>query len=229
MKRKILIVESDSAVGSAVAELLKKKNYDCLVTDSALKTYKILEHLDFDLVLLENLLKDGDSMDLVEYLHETRFTTRIMLVTKLDNLKDRLVGLERGADDCIAKPFSYSELLIKVDKLLHKHKVLDESKLSCGPITLFPDQGMLYLNKSAQKIRKREMQILLLLIKHQNRVLSPDKLISQIWATKNSAPTKNTLDVYMRRLRIALGKYGNLLKTVRSYGYCLNSQLELAH
>lgn len=222
MKKTILIAENDPQLAQLLFDQLGSK-YQCKLVTTLQKAYDLLEQHEFELVIADRLLDDGDSLELIEYLHDCAFQTKVLVISKLGESRQRINGLEKGADDYLPKPFSLGELKLKVEKMMTLTKLGAQNIFQFGKVTIYPDQGLIQLDKKRKPIRKREMEILTCLARHQNQVLTRDTLIDRVWTNQEKTPTYATLDVYIRRLRMRLGKYHSLIKTVRGFGYCLRS------
>ncbi len=215
----ILVVENDKALSKIILDYFKNKNFECSSCATVEAACNILEEKDFDLVILDRVLDDGDGVEVAEFINDFNFKTRVIILSQKSKTDDKINGLENGADDYLAKPFSISELSLRVESLLSKQKVKKTNSLSLGPITIFPKTGEVVLNKTTLTMRKKEIQILACLFKHKNHVVSRNMIIDDVWSGGLEIPTHTTLDVYIRRIRIFLGKEKDLIKTVRGFGY----------
>lgn len=217
--KQILIVENDTVLATTLSDHLKRKDFHCVTCDSVQKAIYELENFSYDLIILDRILTDGDGIEVAEFIADFSYQTKVLILSELANHTERVKGLEKGADDYLAKPFSLTELTLKVNKLLHTHKIKTIEKLTLGNISITPETGELYLNGKIKQIRKKEIQLLACLIRHKNQVVSREKIIDIVWSGSYDLPTQSTLDVYIRRLRITLGKSKTLIKTVRGFGY----------
>jgi two-component system OmpR family response regulator len=218
----ILIVEDDSLLATQIASILAplcSQGSQISIAPSLAQAYKLLEQAVPDVIILDRMLGDGDGLELLEYLVESELPTRVLMLSRVAEVQDRIRGLERGADDYLAKPFAATELLLKTKLLLARKKELFATNLRLGPVQLDPDTGELTAGKKVQIVRRREAQIIACLFRYKNQVLSREKIISHVWGMTAEIPTYSTLDVYIRRIRIALGEYQHLLETIRGFGY----------
>lgn len=217
--QKILLVENNKTLSEMIVLYLKNKNYEPSVCRSVESACLLLEEKDFDLIILDRVLDDGDGTEVLEFIHDFNFNTRVIILSQKYKAEDKINGFEKGADDYLAKPFSMSELLLRVKSLLSKQKVKISNSLSAGSITIFPKTGEIIINKVTSTMRKKEIQILACLFKHKNHVVSRNMIINEVWTGGMEIPTHTTLDVYIRRIRIFLGTQKDLIKTVRGFGY----------
>ncbi|GIK83936.1 MAG: DNA-binding response regulator [Patescibacteria group bacterium] len=215
----ILIVENDKSLAQTLAQHLEHKKYFCTICDSIQQSIHELENFSYDLVLLDRILTDGDGIEVAEFISDFSYQTKVLILSELSQVSQRITGLEKGADDYLAKPFSLAELTLKIDKMLNTQKIKSREELTIGKIKIIPDSGELIINNKTRQIRKKEIQLLACLVRHKNQVVSREKIIDIVWSNTYDLPTQSTLDVYVRRLRISLGKYKDCIKTVRGFGY----------
>ncbi len=223
-QNKILLLEDNQALARSIKSTLKQKLLlqvdwsDCLE-----RSTDLLDKNKYQLLIVDRVLPEGDGLEIVDYAHQYFTQTRILMLTQKNLVSDRLRAYREGADDYLAKPFDIEELVIKVKKILKVYKINDQSHLSFAEVHLYPESGRLVINGRTSLIRKKEAEILKLLIINQNIVLSKDKLIRMVWPEFDKQPRFNTVEVYIRRLRLALGPYGSCIQTKRGYGYFLDT------
>lgn len=221
----ILIVENDTTLAQTLANHLKTKKYFCTICDSVENAISELESFSYDLVILDRILSDGDGIEVAEFISDFAYQTKVLILSEMSQVNERIKGLEKGADDYLAKPFSISELTLKIKKLLDTQKIKSYEKLTLGPLTILPETGEVTVQNKKICIRKKEIQLLACLIRYKNQVVSREKIIDIVWGGSYDLPTQSTLDVYVRRLRVNLGEYKEHIKTVRGFGY-MASELE---
>jgi DNA-binding response OmpR family regulator len=138
---------------------------------------------------------------------------------------ERIVGLEIGADDYIAKPFSPNELVARVRALLRRahRQPVDAASILYGPITVDSDRHTVSLEGKSVTLTAKEFLLLEYLLKHKGRVLSRDVLLTDVWGYRYTGGTR-TVDVHVRRLREKLPVLGDALVTVKQFGYKLLDQ-----
>jgi DNA-binding response OmpR family regulator len=184
-------------------------------------SYKELEKQPFDLVIIDRLLPDGDAIEIIAYIQESFFSTRIIAISQLYQVDEKIRGLELGADDYLPKPFALGELKLKIKKLLNYVKTTEEKVQLLGSLSFDPESGLLCIDNTKATLRKKESAILECLFKYKNRVVSREKLVENVWAHQDSMPTHTTLDVYIRRIRMSMKEYGSHIVTKRGFGYML--------
>ena len=141
----------------------------------------------------------------------------IMLSAKAEEF-DRLLGLELGADDYIAKPFGVMEMIARVKALLRRSGGAEESLMTCGNVTLDSEKRMVYVDGKPVELTYKEFELLKLLMKNHGIVISRDVIMERVWDSSFEGESR-TIDVHVRTLRQKLGDGGALIKTIRNVGY----------
>lgn len=219
----ILLVENDLSLATALKQLLVNAEYAVKTASSLEQAYELLNKTGFELVIIDRLLDDGDGIELAGFLQEVSFGTKVLFLTQKNEVAERLEGLEQGADDYLGKPFETREFLLRVKLLLKRQKLKDQDYLQAGEVWLQPSSGRLRLADQERTIRKREAEILACLLRLQGTVVSKAALIEYVWQSQEDIPTYTTLEVYIRRLRVLLGKHHELIKTIRGFGYTISA------
>lgn len=219
MQKSILVVENDLTLCKSLSTHCSKKGYIVTTAANLASAYTAIDTTRFDLAIIDRGLDDGDGIEIVEYLHDSSPNTKILVCSKLGENLDRIHALSQGADSCLAKPFTFVELSLKIERLLSLERTLTNTTLIAGRLSLTPDSGCVSIDNNRFYLRKRECEVLSCLLKHKNQVVSRDRLISAIWGPVDATPEYGTLDVYVRRIRMQLKSYGSCIKTIRGYGY----------
>ena len=222
--KKVLVIEDDRSLAGVLYERLSH-NYDVWLAANLNEAYQRLESHNYDVVVADRILKNEDSTDLLGSIRSSSYKTRILCISQLGSLNDRLIGLNSGADDYLPKPFSLSELEIKVKKLSELERLESQTNLVIGNIFYNVSTRELTLNGEVRVLRKREGDIFTFLLINKGRAISRDSILSAVWEQVNT-PCDTTLDVCINRLRKSLGCYAKLLKTIRGYGYVLSCEEE---
>ena len=175
-----------------------------------------------DLIILYFEKYDAGCQALVEYLTDTYFSSRILVILRTVTPEIIVTALQDGADECLGERCFSGLLRIKICQLLVWQKLQPATYLRAGAIELCPATGELLLSGSKARLRRRESQILHCLLQYKNRVVTRQHLVDHVWAGEEDYPTTVTIDVYVRRLRMALKQYQGMLRTIRGFGYCLS-------
>ncbi|MBN9427963.1 MAG: phosphate regulon transcriptional regulator PhoB [Burkholderiales bacterium] len=223
MTARILIVEDEAAIRELLAVNLRHAGYVVTQADSAESARQQLEAALPDLVLLDWMLPGQSGVEFAKQLRATPRTRElpIMLLTARAQEGDKLQGFEVGADDYVTKPFSPRELLARVRALLRRAAPdsLDEP-VEIGGLRLEPDTFRVFAGDQPISLSPTEFKLLHYFMKHADRVLSRTKLLDNVWGD-HVYIEERTVDVHIRRLRLALGPSGHdrLIETVRGGGY----------
>lgn len=223
MKKSILVVDDDPRISDLLKEYLTQNNYLCTIVDSPSKCILELKKHKFDLILLDIILPEMDGFELCKKIRKNYDTPVIMLTSKSD-VVDKIVGLEVGADDYVAKPFELRELLARITSVLRR----TESTLKNQPVIKFKNlvidsnKRTVYFNDAEFRLTSSEFELLLLFAQNNGNVLSREEIMSKTrgisWDSYN-----RSVDVMVSRLRnklkSQLREKKELLVTVHSVGY----------
>ena len=232
----VLVVDDDSEIRNLLSEYLQKNGYRVSVAADGKEMWRVLDHAAPDLVVLDLMLPGDDGLTLCRKLRARSSLPVIMLTARGDET-DRIVGLEMGADDYLAKPFGPRELLARIKSVLRRTRAL--------PANLQPDEarrirfGGWTLDVSARHLVSpqgavvalsgTEYKLLRTFLSHPNRTLNRDQLID-LMLSRDAAPFDRSIDVQVSRLRHRLAddpKEPSIIKTVRGAGYVLSAPVEI--
>jgi len=219
----IIVVEDDIGLNKTIRHQLVSLADELFGFFNLRRAYHFLKEQTADLVIIDRQLGDGDGLELVEYLHESHFYTKTLILSRLKTPDDKIKGLSLGADDYLAKPFHPVELKLRVKKLLYKEKVAERHFLKAKNLKLNTQTGKLYLNEKLIAVfRKKEMEVMATLMQYANQVVTHTQIAQRAWPGEKFYPSQTTINVYIRRIRIKLGKHKYLVETIRKFGYRLN-------
>jgi two-component system phosphate regulon response regulator PhoB len=223
--KKVLIVEDEKDLAELLAFNLEKEGYAAICAhDGKLGLERAYADLP-DLVLLDLMLPGMLGTEVCKALRKDQRTARIpiiMITAKGDEI-DRVVGFEVGADDYIVKPFSMREVTLRVKAVMRRF----EPEAPAPPLTDLLTIGEIVIDtqrhtvKSAETdidLTSTEFKLLLFLMENKDRVQSREQLLQRVWGYNNTADTR-TVDTHVTRLRSKLGQPGDIIKTVRGFGY----------
>ena len=225
MPSRILVVEDDPDIAELVARYLDKAGYVTTRVSSGREALDLVRQKPPDLVVLDLMLPQVDGLEVCRTLRANDKTAAIpiIMLTARAEESDRIVGLEMGADDYLAKPFSPNELVARVRALLrraNREPSASGRPLSYGPLTVDPEKHTVSLNSREVVLTAKEFLLLEYLLQHRGRVLSRDILLEQVWGYRYTGGTR-TVDVHVRRLREKLPLLIKALVTVKQFGYKL--------
>lgn len=222
----IYCVEDDSSIRELVVYTLKATGYEAKGFADGLEFWSALETMRPDLVLLDIMLPGEDGLQILKRIRSNRATEDIpvIMMTAKGTEYDKVIGLDSGADDYIAKPFGMMELVSRVKALLRRtQKPSNNSILVCGALTLDKTAHKVVADGAVVSLTHKEFELLEYLLENQNIVLSREKILDRIWGYTTDIETR-TLDVHIRSLRQKLGPVGDCIETVRGVGYRVQSE-----
>ncbi|MDJ0570921.1 MAG: response regulator transcription factor [Pleurocapsa sp. MO_192.B19] len=218
---RILIAEDNFRIAEFIEAGLQAHGYTTLVVKYGKKVVDVANNKNFELLILDLGLPDMDGMEVLWQLRGRGETLPVIVLTARDSLDDKVLGLERGADDYITKPFRFEELLARIRVQLRKINqptAKDQTKLQIGNLTLNLLTRQVWLGEREIELSAREFTLAETLARHPMQVMSREQLLNRIWGYDYD-PGSNVVDVYIGHLRRKLGN--NLIETVRSVGYRL--------
>lgn len=219
---KILIVDDDPKLGELLVRYLGEQNIDAKVALDGVQMDEVLANHRFDLVILDIMLPGEDGLSIARRLRSFSKIPIIILSAKGDDI-EKIIGLEVGADDYLAKPFNPRELLARIRAVLRRHTdngtVADENSLthSFGPFQLNLTNHSLMKHNQIIELTSGEYDLLEVFVQHSSQVLSRDQLIDQLKGYERS-PFDRSVDVRVTRLRKKLGN-NDYIRSIRGTGY----------
>ncbi|MBQ8296535.1 MAG: response regulator transcription factor [Ruminococcus sp.] len=217
----IYMLEDDDNIRNFVLYALTNSGFEAEGFSHPSDFWEILEKKIPSLLLLDVMLPDEDGLQILENLRkrpDTRNMPIIMLTAKATEY-DKVIALDKGADDYIAKPFGTMELISRVRALLRRvesPKNLEE--YICDDLYVCPSKHIIRAGGKDVLLTLKEFEILLLLMKNRGRVYTRDELLSEVWGYTFDSESR-TVDVHIRTLRAKLGECGRYIETVRGIGY----------
>ncbi|PYJ39373.1 MAG: DNA-binding response regulator [Verrucomicrobia bacterium] len=219
--RKILIIEDENDVADLLSLNLRKAGFRVsTAADGANGLQKARDDRP-DFIILDLMLPKMSGLEVCRVLKGdtvTAHTPILMLTAKAEEI-DRIVGLEFGADDYVTKPFSPREIVLRIRAILRRGETADES-LKAGPISIDPARHQVRVNGKPVRLTSLEFKLLRTLMQRRGRVQDRDRLLNEVWGYESVIDTR-TVDTHVRRLREKLGKAGDVIETVRGFGYRL--------
>jgi DNA-binding response OmpR family regulator len=226
MAQKILIVEDEIKIARFLELELGHEGYIVEQAHDGKEGLNKALNNQYDLVVLDIMLP---SVNGIEVLRKIRQNSEIpvILLTAKDEVMDKVIGLDMGADDYITKPFAIEELLARIRTALKRkgHKIEQPKSLQIGALKLDPDKYSVTYGKETIELTKREFDLLRYLVENKNIVATRDRLLEEVWGFDYVGDT-NIVDVYIRYLRSKVDdKYNiKLIHTIRGVGYIIKDE-----
>lgn len=217
MKARVLIIEDNQLTARGLQYLLEREGY-LVTTVVDLKSAKqTLATQDFELLIMDVGLPDGDSFSLVRQLQDSLKDKAIIFLTARDQEEDIIRGLELGAEDYITKPFRNRELLLRVKKALRQPLGLGK-KMTIGHFSLDLEAHELMIDGKIIVLTALEYRIMICLMENAGHIVTRERLLDEIYDASGRVVNDNTLSVYIKRLRQKLRPRDNI-STIKNLGY----------
>jgi DNA-binding response OmpR family regulator len=218
---RILIVDDDPDILELVSDALTLENFDVEAFDNAVNAKNTLRYGDFDLLIFDWNMPSLSGVDLCRAYRQGGGSSPVMMLTGKSDTKDKVEGLECGADDYLTKPFNVQELLARVRAHLRRAdgKFVSGDSLRFGSITLDTAGHRVHKEDQEVKLLPKEFLILELFMRYPTRVFSADAILNRVWGSKESA-TPEVVRTYIKNIRKKLD-LEDFIETVHSVGYRL--------
>lgn len=221
-KMKILVIEDEHRVANYIKKGLEIKSHIVDVAYDGEEGYDLASDENYDIIILDRMLPKINGIQICSSLREEGIHTPILMLTALGETDNKVEGLDAGADDYLAKPFAFNELLARINALSRRPKQTISSKIQISDLTL--DIQTYTVNRGEEEIElsKKEFALLEFLMRNPGKVFTKDQLLEQVWPFDSDA-LANTAQVYIGYLRNKIDRpFPNkqkLIKTVRGFGY----------
>lgn len=227
-KKKILVVDDEPDVTELVAYNLKAKGFHVETLNDATASISKARNFHPDLIILDIMMPHLSGIQICRILRNDNKLARIPIIflTAKAEPQDRIEGLESGADDYLAKPFSPKELILRVESILRRVSapaLPAAAKLQIGDISLDSETHTAKVRSQAIDLTATEFKLLHLLMERQGRVQTREHLLLNVWNYSTEIETR-TVDTHVRRLREKLGAEAGWIETIRGVGYRISDK-----
>jgi two-component system OmpR family response regulator len=220
---RVLIVEDDDLLAAGLVRALDQTGYAVDRVNSGERADLALTAETYDLVVLDIGLPGIDGFTVLKHLRTRGQTCPVLILTARDAVNDRVRGLDLGADDYMIKPFALSEFEARLRALVRRGTQVNSPQLNCGTLMLDTLSHRAWLGDTPLNLTAREWGILEYLLMRQGQVLSKEKILQAVCSWDESI-SPNAIEVYMSRLRSKLDPAGVFIRTIRGFGYLLESE-----
>lgn len=224
----IYLVEDDNSIRELVTYTLNSSGLDTAGFDKPSDFWKAMKSTVPSLIILDIMLPEESGLSILKKIRASADTRRIpvMMLTAKSTEYDKVVGLDSGADDYVAKPFGMMELLSRVKALIRRVSNSDEDiEYKVGELYLNTCQHVVRVKGENVTLTLKEYELLSLLMKNRGIVFDRDRLLNTIWGYSFDGENR-TVDVHIRTLRHKLGECGDYIETVRGVGYKFGSEIK---
>ena len=222
---RILIIEDEKKVSSFIKKGMEEEYYTVDTALDGKEGLRLASNEDYDLIIMDVMIPFIDGNTVTKELRKRNINTPILMLTVNDSVKDKVSGLDAGADDYLTKPFAFEELLARVRALLRRNEKSKSTKLFAGNIMLDLESHRVLKDNKEIILTPKEYAILEYLIKNKNKVVSRTRLIEHTYDYHFDTET-NIIDVYINKVRNKIVDDSDkpLIKTIRGIGYIIKDE-----
>jgi len=217
---KILVVEDNKKLAENLKQGLTQEGYAADVIEEGLAAERriLINRDEYDLVILDRMLPGKEGTAICAFWRECGVVVPVLMLTALNTTDDKVVGLDAGADDYLAKPFAFKELLARIHALLRRPKQSFPDILNSGDIQINTTSRIVTLKNKIISLTLKEFMVLEYLMRNLNKVITRDELYSHAWDFADSS-FSNTVDVHIKNLRKKIHDNAKIIQTIRGVGY----------
>lgn len=224
---RILVVEDDHKIAGAIKKGLEQESYAVDVSYDGKDGLGQAMTIDYDLIVLDRMLPEVDGIEICRHLRSKKNNTPILMLTAKDQVHDKVAGLNAGADDYLAKPFAFEELLARVRALMRRPAQVTQNTLTVNNLTLNPISFEAKRGDVSIQLSNKEFALLEYLMRNPDKILTKDTIINHVW-DYDADILPNTVEVYIGYLRNKIdkpfSKSPNLIHTARGFGYKMSEK-----
>ncbi len=218
---RLLLVEDERRLSEALSYILKKNNYLVDTAYDGPSGQDMAESNIYDVIILDRMLPGKEGLSILRDLRRQNICTPVLILTAKDEIKDRVEGLDSGADDYLVKPFSTDELLARIRALgRRKNEQIQSTNLKTSLLELDPLNCEVMMNGQTIKLTLKESQLLEFLIRNKGKVITRDQILSKVWGFDSDVDMNNIeIYIYYLRRKLNLKDTGVRIETIRGIGY----------
>jgi DNA-binding response OmpR family regulator len=214
---RVLVVEDDVQLARQIASALTEAGHDPIIVHNGERALDKAKETPFDLIVLDIILPGIDGFDVLRHLRSQHMASRVLMLTARGEVKDRVTGLQLGADDYLPKPFAMRELVARVNALGRRYPEEPVLNLRVGDLVLDLVSHQVFRRSRRIELSARELMLLKVLMREPGRVFTRTELCERVWEHEHEYDTK-LVEVFIGRLRKKIGD-PPLIQTVRYVGY----------
>jgi len=218
---RILVVEDELPLAHSIKVGLEDEKFAVDVIHNGGYAYEQASVEEYDVIVLDRMLPEMDGLEVCKKLREHKVFTPILMLTARNSTEDKIEGLESGADDYLAKPFSFGELLARIRSLIRR-STTKETILQIDSLTINPNTHIVTRSGKELNLTAKEYAMLEFFLRHPNQIVTREQIINHVWDYSHDSMS-NTIEVLMKRLRSKIDKAfpheKQLFVTIRGMGY----------
>ena len=226
---KILLADDEKPLLNFLEKGLRSEGYECISVNQLHEVLPSIQQHQPQVAVLDRLFGDQDSVNLVEAIKTLAKPPMVLMLTALDDVSERVKGLQKGADDYLCKPFDFEELIARVEALRRRNEQSEapaNEALTLGSLEVLTDERIVRLQGEEIALTKIEYELLFYLAQNEDKVISRERILNRVW-NSSTDPQTNIIDVYISRLRKKLEPDPTLvITTLRGNGYRFSLKLD---
>lgn len=224
----ILLVEDNRRISEFVVKGLEESGFFVTLSENGVDARSLIAQRNWDVVLLDIMLPDIDGFELLQYTRYKKINTSILVLSALSEADDKVKALDMGADDYLAKPFHFKELIARINALTRRMKQDYKTHtqiLQCDDLVLYLDKHKVERADREIKLTLQEFKLLKFLMENENKVLTRTQILNTVWGMNYDSNT-NVVDVYISYLRnkVDVESPRKLIETVKGRGYLIRTE-----
>jgi two-component system OmpR family response regulator len=222
---RILLVEDEPRLAEMIRRVLTAERHVVDVAPDGVSAIALAERSGYEVLVLDRMLPDIEGTAVLRLLRAKGVATPVLMLTALGSVDARVEGLDAGADDYLAKPFAFAELLARIRALGRRPASAGEGHLAAGDLELDELRHVARVGEGTVDLSAREFALLGFLIRHAGQVVTRQQILDAVWGAEPDVYS-NVVDLYVSYLRRKLGELGRAdrLRTVRGVGYTLRAE-----
>ena len=221
---RVLLVEDEKTLAAVLGKIFEKNKILVDVVNDGIEGKLLSEHDVYDVIILDIMLPGMTGLEILRSIREAGKNVPILLLTAKDDTKDKVNGLNMGADDYLVKPFVTEELIARVRALGRRPwEVYQDNVIHFSNLSLNINSGELYVDDVLNRLTAKEAQLLEMFIRNPGMTISKEQILDRIWGIESMA-MENSVEIYVHYLRKKLDTSKAYIKTIRGLGYVLKEQ-----
>lgn len=226
----LLLVEDNIRISEFMVKGLVESGFSVVLAENGTDARSLIIQREWDLILLDIMLPDIDGIELLQYTRYKKINTPILVVSALGEPDDKVKALDYGADDYLAKPFHFKELIARINALTRRARInynTPSEILECDDLRLYIDEHRIERGNTEIKLTLQEFKLLKILMENKNKVLPRSQILDSVWGINYDSNT-NVVDVYISYLRnkVDIEGHTKLIETIKGRGYMIRTHNE---
>ena len=226
----LLLVEDNIRISEFMVNGLVESGFSVVLAENGIDARSLISQREWDLILLDIMLPDIDGIELLQYTRYKKINTPILVVSALGEPDDKVKALDYGADDYLAKPFHFKELIARINALTRRARInynTPSEILECDDLRLYIDEHRIERGNTEIKLTLQEFKLLKILMENKNKVLPRSQILDSVWGINYDSNT-NVVDVYISYLRnkVDIAGHSKLIETIKGRGYMIRTHNE---